>query len=110
MQLSVFLALSVLITQGLSAMATPTSSPPNSAIVNLRVEGLNRTIYEGPIRTRGHNITTVSGGTHHCDGTNNNENPTPGPTCTSALDDASRKAHFTLDGYVIVNFDELQNG
>ena len=69
-------------------------------LVNLRIEGPDTTIFEGSILTRGHNVTTVSGGTHHCDGTNNNANPLPGPTCTSALDDASKKAHFPFDGYV----------
>ena len=69
-------------------------------LVTLRVEGLTKTIFEGPIITEGRNVTTVSGGNHHCDGTNNNENPTKGPTCTSALDDASNLAHFTFDGYV----------
>ena len=31
--------------------------------------------------------------------TNNNANPLPGPTCSSALDDASITNHFTFDGY-----------
>ena len=69
-------------------------------LVNLRIEGLKITIFEGTIVTQGHNVTTPSGGTHHCDGTNNNANPLPGPTCTSALDDASKANHFTFDGYV----------
>ena len=69
-------------------------------LVNLRIEGLNKTIFEGNVLTRGHNVTTVSGGTHHCDGTNNDANPLPGPTCTSALDDGSKLAHFPFDGYV----------
>jgi hypothetical protein len=75
------------------AANTPTS-------VNLRIEGPASTIFEGLIITRGHSVTTASGGTHHCDGTNNNANPSPGPTCTSALDNASKSAHFTFDGYV----------
>ena len=69
-------------------------------MVNLRVEGSSQTIFEGPIITRGHNVTTPSGGNHHCDGTNNHANPLPGPTCTSALDDAHKLAHFPFDGYV----------
>ena len=69
-------------------------------LVNLRIEGPFKTIFEGNILTRGHSVTTISGGTHHCDGTNNNANPLPGPTCTSALDDASKSAHFPFDGYV----------
>lgn len=88
--------------QSLFAAAYPAPSHTKFATVNLRVEGSLRTIFEGPIRTNGHNVTTVSGGTHHCDGTNHNENTTPGPTCTTALDDASIKAHFTWDGYVFL--------
>ena len=34
--------------------------------------------------------STGSGRTHRCDGTNNNANSLPGPTCTSALDDVAR--------------------
>ena len=69
-------------------------------LVNLRVEGSTTTIFEGTILTQGHNVTTASGGNHHCDGTNDNANPLPGPTCTSALDDAAKLHHFTFDGYV----------
>ena len=69
-------------------------------LVNLRIEGSTTTIFLGGIITQGHNVTTPSGGNHHCDGTNDHANPTPGPTCTSALDDASIVAHFPFDGYV----------
>jgi len=76
-------------------------------MVNLRIEGSATTIFEGTIVTRGHNVTTASGGNHHCDGTNNNENPLPGATCTSALDDANRKSHFTFDGTFFTEFDDF---
>ena len=92
----------LLLTATLSrAAAAPADAalPPNlGTFVNLRIEGANRTIFEDVIFTRGHTATTVSGGTHHCDGTNNHENAEPGPTCTSALDDASKLKHFTWDG------------
>lgn len=91
------LALSLLL--ALIAAAPP---PNRRTLVNLRIEGVNRTIFEGPILTRGHDVKTVSGGRHHCDGTNNGSNPLPGPTCTSALDDAAREDHFTWDGYVML--------
>ena len=84
-----------------SVLALVSSAAPNQpTLVNLRVEGSAKTIFEGTIVTTGHNVTTVSGGNHHCDGTNNNENPLPGPTCTSALDDASKLPSnlFTFDG------------
>ena len=81
-----------------ATLAIPARNHPT--LVNLRIEGADKTIFEGHIVTRGHNVTTVSGGTHHCDGTNNNENEFPGPTCTSALDDASKEKGFQWDGYV----------
>ena len=65
------------------------AAPNQPTSVNLRVEGETATIFEGTVITTGHNVTTASGGNHHCDGTNNGQNPLPGPTCTSALDDAS---------------------
>ena len=69
-------------------------------VVNLRIEGSTNTIFEGSIFTHGHNVTTPSGGTHECNGKNNNANPTPGPTCTSALSDAAQVDRFPFDGYV----------
>ena len=58
------------------------------ATVNLRVEGADDTIFEGPVRTDGHAIEQDKNGPQPCDGTNGGANPTPGPTVTSALDDA----------------------
>ena len=72
--------------------------------VNLRIEGATETIFEGPVFSSGHNVTTQSGGTHHCDGTNNDTHLTPGPTATSALDNASDVSQFTWDGYVTILF------
>jgi hypothetical protein len=66
--------------------------------VNLRIEGKDTTIFEDTVSTYGHDVTTKSGGTHHCDGTNNNKNPCAGPTCTTALDDGNKAAGFGFDG------------
>ncbi|KAJ7051790.1 hypothetical protein C8F01DRAFT_922368, partial [Mycena amicta] len=74
--------------------------------VNLRIEGADKTIFEGVIVTMGHNVTTVSGGTHHCDGTNDGANVFPGPTCTSALDDAAKQGGFQWDGTFSTEFDD----
>ncbi|KAF8582861.1 hypothetical protein K439DRAFT_1350266 [Ramaria rubella] len=95
-----------------STLASPLSESPSvnsnrGIFANLRIEGANHTIFEGLIFTRGHNVTTKSGGTHHCDGTNNNENLLPGPTATSALDDAADLAHFTWDGTFDTEFDDF---
>ena len=66
--------------------------------VNLRVEGLNRTVFDGPVTTDAHPVTTATAGSHTCDGTNGAAEPAPGPTATGALDDAARLAGFTIDG------------
>jgi hypothetical protein len=66
--------------------------------VNLRVEGLNRTVFDGPVTTDAHVVTTATAGSHTCDGTNGAAEPAPGPTATGALDDAARLAGFTIDG------------
>ncbi|CAF3989886.1 unnamed protein product [Rotaria sp. Silwood2] len=55
----------------------------------------------------GRNITTESGGTHHCDGTNLNSYPTPGPTAMNALADAADRGHFTFDGTFYSQYDDF---
>ena len=89
---------------GLALLSSVSATKNLPTLVNLRIEGSMKTIFEGSISTTGHKVTTASGGTHICDGTNNHANPTPGPTCTSALDDASKSAHFPFDAYVYSYF------
>jgi hypothetical protein len=81
----------------LSLVAVPAATAL-PVTVNLRVEGPNRTVFDGPVTTDGHDVTTAKAGTHTCDGTNGSAYPEPGPTATAALDDAARLASFTLDG------------
>lgn len=83
------------------------STIPSSNVVSLRIEGLTNTIYEGPIFSGPRNITTASGGTHLCDGTNNNANPKPGNTPTAALDAASKLAKFPFDGTYSATFSDF---
>ena len=71
----------------LSLVAVPAASAL-PVTVNLRVEGPDKTVFDGPVTTDGHSVTTDKGGTHECDGTNNGAYPEPGPTATGALDDA----------------------
>src|SRR3954463_9732234 len=56
--------------------------------VNLRVEGAKTTIFEGKVKTDGHQIEQDKNGPQACDGTNGGATPAAGPTITSALDDA----------------------
>src|SRR5438046_1493659 len=89
----------------LAASALATTIPAVS--VNIRIEGSKTTIYEGPIQTRAENVTTPSGGNHLCNGLNGGTNPTPGATCTTALNDASKQAHFPFDGVFETAFDDF---
>jgi hypothetical protein len=66
--------------------------------VNVRVEGRNATIFEGPVTTDAKTLTKDASGAHPCDGTNGGANPNPGPTMTGALDDAALANNFTWDG------------
>jgi len=100
-----FLSLTLLAV--LSLLSSVSAAPNLPTLVNLRIEGSTSTIFEGPIITRGHNVTTQLGGNHHCDGTNNHANPNAGPTATSALDDAHKLAHFPFDGTFSTAFDDF---
>jgi len=91
-------ALSLIAASAASAATVP---------IKLRIEGATRTIFEGTVKTEGHEVTTVSGGTHKCDGTNLGANPTPGPTPTAALDAAAAKSGFTWDGTWFGSFEDF---
>jgi hypothetical protein len=82
----------------LIALALPAAASATPVSVNLRIEGRTSTLFDGPVTTDGHDVTTAEAGTHRCDGTNGNANPTPGPTPTAALDDVAKQHGFTIDG------------
>jgi hypothetical protein len=101
--LTITFAVAALALTLLGASAAPAATVP----VKLRIEGATRTIYEGTVKTEGHEVTTQTGGTHKCDGTNLGTNPTPGPTPTAALDTAAAKAGFTWDGTWFASFEDF---
>ncbi|MFE2190882.1 DUF4430 domain-containing protein [Streptomyces olivaceus] len=74
--------------------------------VSLTVQGPDGLLFRAKIKTKGHDVTTATGGTHRCDGTNGGAHPTAVPTPTAALDDAARKRHFTWDGTWYASFDD----
>lgn len=91
-----------------SPVATLESRQNSKTEVYVRIEGATTTLFEGKVPTQGHDVTSASGGTHHCDGTNNGQNPVPGPTCTSALADvAALSGVFSWDGTWDSNFDDF---
>jgi hypothetical protein len=63
-----------------------------------RIEGRDTTLYEGFILSGPQNITTPSGGTHLCDGTQNNANPAPVVTPTDMIADSGSLCGFDFDG------------
>lgn len=71
--------------------------------VNVRIEGRNETLFEGPILTEGHNVKAGSdkgapAAGRRCNGLNNNQNPAAGPTPTAASVDAMSILGESFDG------------
>ncbi|MER5884034.1 DUF4430 domain-containing protein [Streptomyces sp. NPDC001941] len=95
----------------LALQATPAlaacPAPVNPLVkVQVTVQGPAGTLYQGKVRTKGHDVTTATGGAHRCDGTNGGKNPAPVATPTAALDDAARKGGFAWDGTWYASFDD----
>jgi hypothetical protein len=91
----------------IAAVAAPTAGAAPVS-VNLRVEGATSTIFDGPVTTDGHAITTPSsGGSRPCDGTNNSAHPAPVPTATAALDDGARLNGLSWDADWFASFEDL---
>jgi hypothetical protein len=102
MKIHRFWTLGVLIAVLLAALAAATSAAAAPVTVNLRIEGSSSTIFEGPVTT---DAKTIDG--HPCDGTNGGANSTPGPTMTSALDDASTLHGFPWSGTWFDSFQDF---
>ncbi|MFJ6934696.1 DUF4430 domain-containing protein [Streptomyces sp. NPDC101132] len=100
------LALTGLTTVPAVAHAKPVNT--NAPVkVNLTVQGPGGQLFKGKITTKGHDVTTATGGTHKCDGTNGGANPSKVPTPTAALDDAARLNYFAWDGTWYASFDDF---
>lgn len=75
--------------------------------VNVRIEGKSETLFEGPIWTEGHDVRASSDTQQRpCDGTNNGQHTTPGPTPTAAAVDAMSMIGETFDGQWYPGFDD----
>jgi hypothetical protein len=79
----------------------PAAAAPTT--VQVRVEGATTTLFEGPVVTDG-KVIYKDGHSLQCDGTLNPANVVPGPTMTSALDDASIAGGFTWDAVFYDDF------
>ena len=91
----------------IAAVAAPAAGAAPVS-VDLRVEGASSTIFDGPVTTDGHTITTASsGGAQPCDGTNAGAFPSAVPTATAALDDGARLNAFTWDADWFSSFSDF---
>jgi hypothetical protein len=99
----------------ISLLSVPVLSVPVAyaapAVVNVRIEGRAETLFEGPILTDGRNVRALSDSSappqgHRCNGLNNAQNPSPGPTPTAASVDAMNLLGLGFDGDWYGDFDD----
>jgi hypothetical protein len=75
--------------------------------LTVRIEGAQKTLFEGPIVTAGHQVQASSDPEPRpCDATNNGAHPTPGPTPTAASADAMELIGEGFDGQWYPGFDD----
>ncbi|MFB7938756.1 DUF4430 domain-containing protein [Streptomyces sp. NPDC127049] len=99
---------------GLALTASPAVAQPETAAaftnapvrVTVKVQGPDGLLFQKKIFTWGHDVTTATGGTHKCDGTNGSAHATKVPTPTAALDHAAKRNGFTWDGTWYASFDD----
>ncbi len=82
-----------------AAGSVPAVAAERSAVVEMRIEGRTSTLFEGPLRTEGHDVRASSDTVERtCDGTNDARNREPGPTPTAAAADAMALDSQSFDG------------
>jgi hypothetical protein len=92
---------------GAAALA-PAAAHAKPVTVNVRVEGIRTTLFEGKVTTDAHPVDSGDGsGAHKCDGTNGGANPTPGPTLLGAFDTAVHRAGLTWQGDYFADFEDF---
>ena len=100
-----FLGLTVLV---IAATAGPAWAANDPIRVHVRIEGKTKTLFDGKVLTRGHDIDAGDGsGPHRCDGTNNHAHATAGPTVFAAFDDGRAKANLTWAGHWFSSFEDF---
>ncbi|KAM3416282.1 hypothetical protein BST61_g7888 [Cercospora zeina] len=82
-----------------ASVTCPNVAPPRETNQYFRIEGGSEgNVFDGCIASGPENITTPSGGTHLCDGTNNGANPAPGGTLTTQINAAGEQEGLGFDG------------
>lgn len=88
----------------LLALALPTAATAAPTAVDVRIEGKTSTIFDGPVTTDAKVVNPTTADDHLCDGSG--APGSPGPTPTTALDDAAIKGGFDWDGTWYDGFDD----
>jgi hypothetical protein len=89
-----------------AAACAPAAAKP--VAVNVRVEGIHKTLFEGRITTDINTVDSGDGsGPHKCDGTNGGANATPGPTLLGAFDDATHEGGLSWRGAYSSDFEDF---
>lgn len=90
-----------------AALLVPAAAAATPADVQVRVEGVERTLFDRVVRTDGRTLQAASDrAQRRCDGTNLGANPTPGPTATAATVDALEALGLGFDGNWTPGFDD----
>jgi hypothetical protein len=87
-----------LLLASLLALILPAAVSAAPTAVDVRIEGKTSTIFFGPVTTDGKVVRPAGGEPHLCDGSTKAPPIGPGPTPTSALDDAAIKGGFDWAG------------
>ncbi|KAI1325078.1 hypothetical protein F5Y16DRAFT_411665 [Xylariaceae sp. FL0255] len=82
-------------------------APTENALFRIEGNDADGTIFEGCIVSEPQVITTPSGGSHECDGTNNGANSSPGATATDQIASAGQLIGFGFDGTFDSDFDDF---
>jgi hypothetical protein len=91
-----------------AAALVPAVAQAKPVTVNVRIEGIRTTLFEGKVTTDAHPVDSGDGtGAHKCDGTNGGANPTPGPALLGAFDTAVHKAAFSWAGEYFSDFEDF---
>jgi hypothetical protein len=103
-------ALTVALACTATATATTAAAPAAAAPiqVTVRIEGKTKTLFEGTVNAKIHQVDGGDGtGPHTCDGTNGGASSVSGPTPTSTLDDAIKLAGLTWAGTYDSSFQDF---
>jgi hypothetical protein len=88
--------------------STANAQPFDPPQVNVRVEGIHRTLFEGFVNATIHKVDGHDGtGPHRCNGKNGGAHKTPLPAFTAAFDNAARQYKLSWHAKWFQSFDDF---